>query len=163
MLKTYDYWLFYKKDDNDLYAYTDSKELSKLFKSQRNMKIFRYEKVDLTKDEVADLATKENDKILEESELKYSDNGTIGSIKLVVTKMEKYSVISESADLIACDVYKYAWVNPYIFKDEIVKSLKKLKYLSCNNLLTQGKEVYLDIFSEADELAIFLRYFGNTL
>lgn len=164
MLKTYDYWLFYKKSDNELYAYTDDKELYKLFKHQRNMKLFYYKKQELTKEDVRELTEEAYDRILSECELKYSENGKPGSIKMVITTMEKLSVMNESADLIACDIYTYAWINPYIFKKDIIKSLKILKYIDCYNIVSkEGDLKNLDIFSEADELALFLRYYGNTL
>ena len=64
MLKTYKYWFFYKKETDELYAYTDVKEIAKLFKSQRNKNLFHCKKKEITKQEVRKLAEDENDKIL---------------------------------------------------------------------------------------------------
>ena len=41
--KLYKYWIFYK--DNEIYAYTDSKEYAKRFMEERNMKLFQKKKV----------------------------------------------------------------------------------------------------------------------
>lgn len=163
MLKTYDYWFFFNKDNDELYAYTDDKKFYKDFKSQRNMKLFYYKKKELTRNEVRDLTNNENEKFLTEYNLKYDNEMSKGSMRMVITKTEKLTVMNVSADLLSCDIYKYAWITPYIFKDDIIKSLQKIGYISCNNLINSSGENYFDIFSEADELGIFLRYFGNTL
>ena len=163
MLKTYDYWFFFNKDNDELYAYTDDKKIYKDFKSQRNMKLFYYKKKELTRNEVRDLTSNENEKFLTEYNLKYDNEMSKGSMRMVITKTEKLTVMNVSADLLSCDIYKYAWITPYIFKDDIIKSLQKIGYISCNDLINSSGENYFDIFSEADELGIFLRYFGNTL
>ena len=163
MLKTYKYWFFYKKETDELYAYTDVKEIAKLFKSQRNKNLFHCKKKEITKQEVRKLAEDENDKILSQCQLKYGDSGKIGNIDMVLTKTEKFTIIRESADLISSSIYKYTWINPFIFNDEIFESLEVLDYVNCNKLINSGNVNYLDIFSDADELGIFLRNFGNTL
>ena len=49
MLRTYKYYVFYKREDGDIYAYTDNKEYYRKFKEQRNMKKFIYKKKELTR------------------------------------------------------------------------------------------------------------------
>ena len=90
-------------------------------------------------------------------------SGKIGNIDMVLTKTEKFTIIRESADLISSSIYKYTWINPFIFNDEIFESLEVLDYVNCNKLINSGNVNYLDIFSDADERGIFLRNFGNTL
>ena len=162
MIKTYKYYIFYKRSDGDIYAYTDNKEYYKKFKEQRNMKNFIYKKKELTGEQVSELAREYNNGILENCSLKYSDNGKISHIKMIITKMEKFAIMNESSDLLACGIYQYAWIPPEIFNDEIIKSLKILNYTKCHNLLSKGNS-FFEIFTEADELGIFLRQFSDTI
>ena len=84
------------------------------------------------------------------------------TIELIITKMEKFAIMNESSDLLACGIYQYAWIPPEIFNDEIIKSLKILNYTKCHNLLSKGNS-FFEIFTEADELGIFLRQFSDTI
>ena len=162
MIKTYKYYIFYKRSDGDIYAYTDNKEYYKKFKEQRNMKNFIYKKKELTGEQVSELAREYNNGILENCSLKYSDNGKISHIKMIITKMEKFAVMNESSDLLSCEIYQYTWISPEIFNDEIIKSLEVLNYTKCHNLLSKGN-FYFEVFTEADELGIFLRQFSDTI
>lgn len=162
MINTYRYFIFYKKSDGGIYAYTDTKEYYKKFKEQRNMKYFLYEKKDLTKEQVSELAREYNDRIMEPCSLKYYDDGKIYSMKMILTKMEKITIMNESSDLLACGIYQYAWIPPEIFNDEIIESLEVLNYTKCHKLIKHGNN-FFDIFTEVDELGIFLRQFGDTM
>ena len=126
------------------------------------MKEFIYKKKELTREQVSELAREYNDGILEDCSLKYCNDGKISSINMILTKMEKFSVMNESSDLLACGIYQYAWIPPEIFNDEIIKSLKILNYTKCHNLLSKGNS-FFEIFTEADELGIFLRQFSDTI
>ena len=162
MLRTYKYYVFYKRRDGDIYAYTDNKKYYRKFKEQWNMKEFIYKKKELTREQVSELAREYNDGILEDCSLKYCKDGKISSINMILTKMEKFSVITESSDLLACGIYQYAWIPPEIFNDEIIKSLKILNYTKCHNLLSKGNS-FFEIFTEADEFGIFLRKFSDNI
>lgn len=69
-MKTSTYWLFYLKDpsvltpeqlrganleEGFLYAYTDKKEYAKEWEKERNMRLFRKEKKELTTDEIGEI------------------------------------------------------------------------------------------------------------
>ena len=126
------------------------------------MKEFIYKKKELTREQVSELAREYNDGILEDCSLKYCKDGKISSINMILTKMEKFSVITESSDLLACGIYQYTWISPEIFNDEIIKSLEVLKYTKCHDLLSKGN-FYFEVFTEADELGIFLRQFSDNI
>lgn len=157
----YDYWLFYLNDDDSLYAYTDDKKLAKRFKHERNMKLFTCKKVKLDKEGVKYLAEDVNDGILHLATLHTKDaDGKTYDIKLVISKMEEYTVMVEGGDLVASKLMVYAWTPLEIFSPKLRKSLKVLGYKDCSDQITFGYES--DIFTP-DDLGIFLKHYGDTL
>lgn len=107
--KTYTYWLMYLTDpdlhekffrgkmSNNLYAYTDKKEHYKLWKSQRNSKIFEIKRKDLTVEEVHYLAENFQKKRLEIVEGETRGTDAFRLFKVVMTAEERICITSNLA------------------------------------------------------------------
>lgn len=167
------YWLFYLKreyqDDypmsSDLYAYTDSKNLAKLFMETRDMSKFIIKKEEMSTNEIHNLAEFENFGVLELHEYKtkeygHGSNTMNGSI--VITRGEKTFSINHGYSLQYDELLKYAWINPFIFKDEYVDALHTISFTDAYNLITSGKD---DMHEKVtfDFLNMFIDLYGTLL
>lgn len=180
--KKYKYWFFYIKpeylhlvcteeDDSLLYAYTDNKEISKLFKTQRDMNKFFIKKREINKDEVNYLAKYFTREYLIKKEIKTKSKG-IGSkiinYDLVITKTEDNLLTTSIYKALAVDIWKYSWINPYIFNDEYVKMLNKIGFIDRFNTINTWKKSNKKINKMGDNiipdyLSVFIREYGFLL
>lgn len=168
---TYTYWLYYWIDlsndsqDYTLYAYTDTKELADLFELFRDMSKFKKKKKELTKDEIHYLASNETDKYMKMTTLEIYDKNkkVYGNMKTAITMNESVTLQNCINNINFGLICKYCWIDPNIFEDRIKKSLKILRYDKCYEYIYNDSKGYESKFIKADELGIFVRYFGKTL
>ena len=170
MVKMYKYWIYYLNEE--IYAYTDNKEYAKIFESNRNMKLFKKVKMEISKEGVNYLAKEFQEAVLVNMPIDIYDKETHTWIKsnIIVTNMEKITILNVSIQIMNEDLYKFCWFSPYPFNNKIIKALHILEYDKINSILTNSK---LDQFSDdyyddeinikADMLGIFIHYYGRTL
>jgi len=176
----YKYWMFFtntdmignKKEKYELYAYTDNKSLAEEFISTRNMKVFVYDKKDLTKEEVnalADLRYKYKylSKVKLTTRSDKNKNKT-KDIPIVMTESEKSFIIGKSAAVMN-DMYVSSWYDPYIFNTELRKALFNIGYFKLNDDLNKEEyEIYDSNYKrildksptiKIDELQLFIEQY----
>ena len=162
------YWLYYLKLDNEdteLYAYTDNKEFAKSFERERDMSLFNKVKKKLSKGELNYLAREYQNCYLKKVEMKMYDKKNHIWLygDFVMSTTEHLTVTSSAIKLSECDIYRYCWFNPYIFKDNIIKSLEILEYANIYRHNESNDYKSHKINLKPDELGIFLHYFGKTM
>lgn len=173
----YKYWIFYLKndiyDEYTIYAYTDDEKIANQFIRERNMKLFKVKKQDLTRDEVHSLSLEYGELYLElfNGETKSFVDGKMKTMDfdLVVTKQESVTMTNTSYDIMYAKIWTHTTYNPEIFTEKIRRSLTTLLYTSGydamysytkdNNLF----KVYLYDDIKPDYLGAFIHYFGKTL
>ena len=162
----YKYWIIYK--NNEMYAYTDDKSIFEKFQLQRNMELFNFKKVKLTKDEVNDLAKDYKYKILRERLLKTIDRSIsyFIDVSMVITDLE-YNITMSISNYTEIQLSTYCWINPFQFNDSIYNSLIKIGYISIYNTIV-GKDEYIDENDDdvnliVDEFQVFLKEYSETL
>lgn len=167
--KLYKYWFFYSKDTNELYAYTDDKNLANGFESQRDMNKFIKVKKKISRSLVNDLARDYDGEYLLEGGMRVYDSVTkeTSECKLVVTKIEWITVSSTGFSFVNEEIYRYCWLSPHVFNDEIFNALKVVGYNDIHNVLvrTENDNDINDPFDYIipDDLGIFLKYYGETM
>lgn len=126
------YYIGDETEDSFLYAYTDDKNLAKLFEDFRDKKIFKKVKVYLDYRQLNDLY-----KLYPEEELQLfytftrdsKNTEDCTSVQIALTKSEQLSVETEYDSLF---YYKLQTLvnsfNPYIFKNSLRKALDILDY-----------------------------------
>lgn len=180
--KKYKYWFFYIKpeylhlvyteeDDSLLYAYTDNKEHAKLFKDQRDINKFFVKKLEISREEVNYLARYFTREYLIKKDIKTKTKG-IGSkvidYTLILTKAEDNLLQTTAYKALMVDIYKYTWLNPYIFDDEYLSVLNKIGFKSRFDLISTWKRSDKEINKmgeniQPDYLSTFIREFGCLL
>lgn len=182
MNELYKYWFYYIKpeylhlvntesDDSLLYAYTDNKELSDIFKSQRDMSKFFVVKREIDRSEVNYLAKYFSREYLIKKEIKTKSKGigsTIIDYNLVITSTEFNLIQSASSKIIILDLWTRAWTSPYIFNNKYLEAFDKIGYKWRYDTLNAGKENNKNIDKmgeniQPDLLSTFIREFGFLL
>lgn len=128
----YIFYFINENDDFELYAYTDSKKLVKMFEDFRDKKIFKKVKVWLEQEELMELYKTYNECELREftttTKSKHNKYGSY-EITLAVTKGEEITIINESDYIIFNRLIEVAGkISPKIFKDDIIKALDVIDY-----------------------------------
>lgn len=170
-MKNIKYWIYYLKDTDEPYAYTDNKSYAKLFESDRDMKLFNRIKKIVNKEEINYFAKEFQNKILNEYELKIFDKHRKRWMtgKFIFT-VDEYITIS-NAEIQFTEVYicQHCWYNPCVFNTKIFKALEILEYNNVYRYLTttvtDDNCDYYDtgIKIKPDLLGIFLYYYGKTM
>lgn len=180
--KKYKYWFFYIKpkyidlvttenDDSLLYAYTDNKEYAELFESQRNMDKFFTKKRKIDKEEVNFLASQYMREYLIKKDIKTHSKG-IGSkiidYSLILTNTEYHILQSSVTQISSINMWKYTWLNPYIFNNEYFQILKEIEFVEKFNTIARWKKSNNESNNtkskiQPDYLAIFIKEFGFLL
>jgi hypothetical protein len=177
----YKYWFFYIKpeylhlvcteeDDSLLYAYTDNKEIAKLFKQQRDIDKFFVVKREIEKDEVNHLAKYFMREYLLKKSLKTKINN-IGSdiieYEVALTTTEDIMIKTTASKLIMIDIWTYSWIDPNLFTVEYQKALEGIGITSRYNILTSWKNSPVPVDKtngiEPDLLSIFIKEYGFLL
>ena len=178
-MNEYKYYMYYS-NTGLLTAYTDDKEISKLFDAQRNRKYYNKEKSFLTKDEVNQLASRHYDKTLRLMNLYTVDDN---HVTIAVTETERYVIHGESTKILT-EAYTMLWDIDYmVFNKEIYNALNIVgvvgiceelnRNFSKENLFEENvrKDLLVndlrctersDIF-KIDELQVFLDKFGKLM
>lgn len=177
----YKYWFFfikpeyldlvYTEKDSLLYAYTDNKEYSKLFRSQRDMNKFVMIKRNIDRDEVNHLAKNFTREYIIKKEIKTKSKG-IGSkiinYDLIITKTEENIIQNNAYKALTVDMWTSAWTSPYIFKDKYVKALDIIGLVDRYNIINSWKSLDKKVDKvgeniQPDYLSTFIRQFGFLL
>lgn len=168
MKTEYKYWFYYINDNDNyysLYAYTDNKDLVESFEMFRDMNKFKIKKSKISKEEVNYLAREEMGKYLKFSTLEVYDKETkcFGSMQTALT-MNEETTIHNLINNINCGMLcRYCWIDPLIFNDDLLYNLYILRYTDYNEYISSKKDNKNLPSIRADELSIFIRYFGKTL
>ena len=160
---------------NNIFAFTSNKKIAKMFEEQRNMKMFKKDKKEMTQQEYNEFIrfmVDNDDRYLDIHEFIFYSNGINISKNIAISKIEERRIIGRRMRL-ELDITTYCWYNPLIFNDKIYHALKVLKYndisefigtkpnklLSINKL---DKNTIMDIIN-IDELKLVIDVIGGTL
>lgn len=167
--KTYPYWIFYEIDSNrkkSVYAYTDSKEISKLFQKQRDMNIFIKEKKYFTSDDLYTLYEESPGCLLSKREGETCLNNIRKNIEIALTESEYIDLIVMT-ERIKNTLSSSSFTNPFIFKHKYREALTVIKYSvsylnnaksineNIDKMLSNVLEDHLDLIN------IFIYLYGN--
>ena len=161
---------------NNIFAYTTDKKVAKLFEEQRNMKLFKKDKQEMTIPEYNDFLrhmTGYDDRYLCLCSYDfYSNNNTKLSKEMAVTATERRRIECRKA-MLEINITKYCWYSPYIFNSNIYKALKSIKYNdvfnfigSYPNKLLKDKNTDADTIEDIikiNELELVIEVIGRTL
>lgn len=173
--KLYKYYFYYLIDDDktELYAYTDNKKISEEFKLQRNMNKFIYKKEKISREELNKLATDIPDLYLEVVDgitEKRGHGSPIEKISIAMTRLETMSVISTSNDIIYSKIWGNTYINPFIFKNDILFALQRIYYVNGYMTYFNKNDLELDVFDvdvyndfDFDLFNTFVYLYGDTL
>lgn len=167
--KTYPYWIFYEIDKDrrySVYAYTDSKELSKLFEKQRDMSIFIKEKKHFTSDDLYILHENCPGCLLTKRDGEtYIDNKR-KNIELVLTESEHIDLMVMT-QRIQSILATSSFDNPFLFKDKYAKALSVIKYIASYLNNTKSMDINIDkkvtdfLDDDFDIINIFIYLYGK--
>lgn len=124
-------WFWFLKENKELYAWTNNKELRKSFNEDRRNDLFieKVEKYDDDSDEVMELYTDYPSEFLNKYEFKtLIDGDKLMYIPKVITGREKLDVINISYRIYTVDVITYAVIPMKCFSNNMKKSLENLGY-----------------------------------
>lgn len=144
------YYVYYTKDDLELYGYTDRKKVAKNFQMERDPSMFFRKKVELSSKDLAELHDAYSYAVIDMWEL--------SGVPLALTHMEYMTVMQHTTQLqitgaAACSV------TPDVFSDKLRRSLDRLGYSRLHALWKDGE--YSDI--AISPLLVFLKLYGDTL
>ena len=177
--RLYTYWFIYlipeylqkkyitdlvQDDESMVYAYTDKKELLRLWKEQRNSKIFFIEKRKITKGMVNYLASNFPNEYLQPFEGKTrTEDGELRHYKLAITINERNGITGDAAFYIQTNLRRNRKWLPYIVYRPIIRSaLNVLLYDLAIFPDTVPDECY-EIIDDYDFLYVFIRKYGPLL
>lgn len=174
MRTEFTYYIYYLKEDEEetykIYAYTDEKNVMKEFDFTRDIEnIFIKKKKKLNRNEVNILARDYQTNIIHLYEVKaYNYNKKeFETLILPMTHIENITLENMKSNLMLTQIYQSCWLNPNVFKKDIQRVLKILRYKSLYNSITRGLEDCNENDENTnikpDELGIFLHYFGYTM
>lgn len=162
------YWIYYLKDKDEPYAYTDNKSYAMLFEVDRDMSQFKKIKKNMSKEEINYLAREYQNNFLKEVSLRIFDKMKecwfTGSF--IMTAEESFTINLVEIQLMESELYQHCWEHPGKFKEKIYKALEVLEY---NNVYRQITHTISDgeedpkINVKPDSLGIFLHYYGKTM
>lgn len=158
------YWLYYLKENNEIYAYTDNKEYAKLFENDRDMTLFNKIKKEISKNEINYLAREYQNCYLKDVSLKIFDKSKQKWFdgNIIMTGEEYLSVTSAEIQLMEVELYQHCWDNPIKFKDKIIKALEILEYNNVyRSIVSTDENIKINI--KVDPLGIFLHYYGKSM
>ena len=182
MKTVYIFYLVFEKSLNpQLYAYTDNKKYAELFRTYRNMNVFKEKEFKLDKNGWLSLnSIHPNNKItIDELETKGRDEFTKDTIKLPLTYDEVYYVTLKPDEIID-EKFKNIMINPSVFNSKINESLYALGYfyiyrnVQINFYANYDLDSFYDGFDretiglkpsymDIDQFTIFMERFGYTI
>lgn len=159
------YWIYYIKDKDVPYAYTDNKDYAKAFEQNRDMDMFKRIKKDISKQEINRLAREYQNGLLTKVDLDVYDkaNESWFTWTFIMTADEYFSLTLAEVQLMESFLYKHCWEHPGKFKNKIIKALEVLEYNNVNRYLSLKSDTNVEIRVKPDLLGIFLHYYGKTM
>lgn len=156
--KEYKYYFIFKKDGDDLFAYTDNKTYIQEFTKSRNMKRFYIKKQYINRKTVNDLAANIPKKYLVCKELPTKPKGT--KIRLILTQYEYEGLIAQGNDIFFNKIMQNTRLDISILKDKYADALNNIGY-GIYFYIWKGDLVLSDIFKyiSPDYVNIFIHYF----
>ena len=166
-----------------LYALTDDKKLAKQFRAMRDMSKFFECVSKMTKEEYAEFANKNRDKVLEKIEYEHfkkrHPDGTVEMEPVIIISTRyEYEIMDSAKESTLCpdETGMEYFQHPELFKDEYLDALNKLEYLKCwavfaradqlENIHPVLDDLGVDDYAAPsflyDEFEIFFKVFGDT-
>ena len=175
----YTYWLYYLKEcyeddiplvlsDSLLYAYTDSKDFSKLFEKTRNMSKFIRVKKELSRKDLNQLAKIENEQYLINRKLSGQiEDGSILNTPMIMTKRESAYVEMKLITTFYNLGSHLDYIPMSVFTQDTKKLLKIFQYQEFQKI-TSGDDVFSSGFLRRNfitynELGVFVDSFHKIL
>lgn len=161
-MSNYKYFIYYL--DNDIYAYTDNKKISKEFDKYRNMKKIKKVIKKISKEDVNELAI--DYKLQRLTNYEFIDTASKSNLIIPVTELEKITIINQSVNIRENEIYSYCWFPHSVFKSDIRESLISLKYHIFHDDISKCGLKMSDMFPNIekqaviDELSLFIRLYG---
>lgn len=165
-MKDIKYWIYYEKETDEPYAYTDNKTYAMLFELDRDMGIFKRVKKIMTKDEINYLAKEYQNRFLKLVELDIYDKSKEKWFKgsIAMTADEYFTLTMAEIQLMESYLYQHCWEHPAKFKNKIIKALEVLEYNNVYRHITEcGNDKHTEIKVKPDLLGIFLHYYGKSM
>ena len=155
--KTHKYYLFYLKEDGNLYAYTNEKVLAKAFHETREKSIFIYKEEMLTSSDLKDIYEETPDVLIEPYKFQLGKTDLI----IPITSREKLQLEHTVIQTLSTSIYCCATIPPDIFSSKIKECLEEIQYTDIY------KEYHSGGFNltrlAPDYLTCFLNLFGHTM
>ena len=180
MKTVYIFYLVFEKSLNPQ-LYTDNKKYAELFRTYRNMNVFKEKEFKLDKNGWLSLnSIHPNNKItIDQLETKGRDEFTKDTIKLPLTYDEVYYVTLKPDEIID-EKFKNIMINPSVFNSKINESLYALGYfyiyrnVQINFYANYDLDSFYDGFDretiglkpsymDIDQFTIFMERFGYTI
>lgn len=161
-------YLFYLKENEDgediippsLYAVSDSKETSDLFKKQRKASLFDYKSIKVPRNEANRFMDKNKDKILTDTTLVYDNNKQINCT--LTWEEEKASIIFHKMKYF--EALRAISIDPRYFSEKSYKILDMVEYreiYDIGQMLQFGMYVELmDYEVNVNQFKLMARQFG---
>lgn len=157
----YKYFLYYRKLDGELYAYTDKKKYASLFRRFRNAEYFIERCLNLSKEDLKDLYDNNHGEIIELYDFELSNNRTM---LLPITQSEKVTIEHVGIQTVMVDLCGIAGAfPPDIFKKKIRNMLDLISYSDYHDVWANGKVVKWKAPLKPDYLTIFLHLYKDTV
>jgi hypothetical protein len=148
------YVFYYLLTEDEVYAYADTKELSRGFEQTRDMERFYRKVVWLSSKDLERLHEEESGKRL----LLYKFPINDGSLDFPITLLEKITIERAANQAAFIDIYRFAELPMEIFTEDVQKALRILEYDKAHRGWVNGIDETTRF--EPDLLATFLKYYG---
>ena len=157
----YKYFLYYRKLDGELYAYTDKKKYASLFHKFRNVEYFIERCLNLSKEDLKDLHDNNHGEMIELYDFDLFNNI---SISLPITQSEKITIEHVGIQTVMVDLCRIAGAFPAdIFQKKIKKMLDSIAYSAYHDVWASGKMVRQNPPLKPDYLTIFLHFYKDSV
>lgn len=162
------YYFYYLTTTGELYAYADTKKISKMFEAQRNMDVFKKKKQLLTRQQIHDLCDSEyRDRFLTPSHMETYDKQKLKwvPVDMAITMIERTTINLLEQELLNSSLYVHTWFHPNIFLDKYKKCLDNLGYSAIHRILRSNDNygMYEEFPYRVDPVNILIQQFGKTL
>lgn len=175
--KLYKYWFFLIKGEYanklpitslpvnraTLFAYTDKKELAKLFLKLHKKEVFIIKKQMISREVVNDLAKNYQNNIIRKVNMttKDIDNQMI-EIDVAITEVEGILTENRCYSMVEY-LYKYAWNSNECLRDEYKEALDILGYTNVHNSLLRGDSIILPKMLQEDLFGALINAYGSIM
>lgn len=119
------HYLFYLRNELELYAYTEDPNLAKSFEDLRDMEKFYKKEVSLTSSDRKELFDQHSECLLSLYQLK---GPRCEEYPMPMTSLENLCVTSRASNLLVVQLPLTSEINPIIFNEEVGNLFRKLGY-----------------------------------